>query len=180
MQKTIESYFLGTVEATSTLFEKKLFGHLLVVIYSTIDTMGLLDAPTSQESATRETFKQWVKKYLLSYPGLEFNEVDLYAARCAVLHTHTSKSALSSSGQARELQYYSGDRESATALRFVSLTKSIQNGIHLPVRLDDLLLALFDALKKFAIELDTKCNSDSACSKRLGGILQLHNMQDVL
>ena len=142
--------------------------------------MGLLDAPTGQSSATRETFKLWVRKYLLSYPGLEFDEVDLYAARCAVLHTHTSKSALSSSGHARELQYYSGDRGSEGALRFVSLTISMQNGIHLPIHLEDLLLAFLDALNKFAIDLDTKCNSDSACGNRLRGILQLHKLQGVL
>ena len=132
---------MATVETTSTLYQKNLFGHLLVVIYSTIDTMGLLDAPADQIAATRESFKEWVKKYLLTYPGFDFNEVDLYAARCAVLHTFTTRSALSSSGQAKELQYYSGNKATAKVTQFVALAKSIQGGKHLPVNLEDLTLA---------------------------------------
>ncbi|MBL6986433.1 MAG: hypothetical protein ISR72_05185 [Methylobacter sp.] len=110
IEEMIHKYVSATVDATSILFEKELYDHLLVVIYSTIDTVGFLDAPSNQTSATSESFKNWIKKYFLSYPGTEFNEVDLWAARCAVLHTFTSQSDLSRSGKARELQYYDGEK----------------------------------------------------------------------
>ena len=179
IEKAISSYFLATIEATNTLYQKKLFGHLLVVIYSTIDTMGLLDAPANQTAATRESFKQWVKKYLPSVPGIDFNEIDLYAARCAVLHTFTTTSALSSAGHAKELQYYSGNKANAKVIQLVALAKSIQGGKHLLVNLEDLTLGLLEAIGKFAPDLDDKCNRDPECRRRLQDILQMHNIGDV-
>jgi len=63
----------------------------LVLIYSGIDTLGLLAAAPEIEDATGETFKGWCKKYLLarlqSIDGKPLEAVDLWAARCGVLHT---------------------------------------------------------------------------------------------
>ncbi len=95
---------LSATKAIGTLFREDLLPHSLVIIYSTIDACGLLDAPAQQTVATGESFKAWVRKYVLSYPGLEFNELDLWSARCAVLHSFTSGSSLSNEGKARELR----------------------------------------------------------------------------
>ena len=83
IEQMIEGYFLSTTKAIGILFRERLLPHSLIVIYSTIDTCGLLDAPSTQTVATGASFKEWVKKYVLVYPGLEFNEIDLWAARCA-------------------------------------------------------------------------------------------------
>lgn len=172
----IEKYFVATSDAITTLYQKSLFGHLLVVIYSTIDTLGFLDAPADQESASGESFKNWVKKYLLQYPGIEFDETDLWSARCAVLHTFTTQSRLSRSGNARELQYYGGDKSTKLVADFVAEIKKLEDGKHLPVNFDDLCMALLEALKGFVYDLDSKCVSDPKYEKRMRNILQIfHN-----
>ena len=176
VEEMVEGYFLTTVKAVGTLFREELYGHTLIVIFATIDTCGLLDAPPSQSSATGPSFKAWVKKYLLSYPGIEFNEIDLWGARCAVLHSFTSGSDLSKAGHAKELMYYSGDKSSEQAQRFIAFSKAYEGGKHLPVNYEDLCQAFFQAIKKFIPDLDANCRSSQAHSARLQNILQIHPM----
>lgn len=170
----LERYFLATVQAVGALYEKHLFGHVLLVIYSTIDTLGLLSAPPGQTSATGESFKNWTKKYLLPQPNVEFNEADLWGARCAVLHTFTSESDLSRSGKARELQFYSGNKSGEAAREFVEATRALEGGKHLPVHYQDFCEAFFSALKQSFPDLQASCNSIPQSFQRLKNVLQVH------
>jgi len=172
----LEGYFLATTKAVGTLFREVLYGHTLVVVFSAIDTCGLLDAPPSQDEATGDSFKTWVKKYLLGRPGIDFNEIDLWAARCAVLHTFTSESKLSKGGQARELQYYSGDKASSHIQQFISFTKSYDGGKHLSVHFGDFCEAFFQAMKQFVPVLDSNCASNQTYNNRLRKIMQVHSV----
>lgn len=171
-QELIDKFCLNTLNAIGMLYREKLYGQMLVLLYSSIDSMGLLDAPPTQTSASGESFKNSVKKYLLTYPGLEYNEVDLWAARCAVLHTFTSESDLSKGGKAREIQYYSGPKDSIMAKAFVAATKTIDKGKHVPAHIEDTYLAYLEALKVFPKDLLNHCGKDPAYKARLNKVLQ--------
>jgi len=175
MDQMIEGYFLATTKAIGTLFREELLPHSLVIIYSTIDTCGLLNAPAQQSMATGASFKEWVKKYVLTYPGLEFNDVDLWAARCAVLHTFTSTSDLSSSGKARQLQYYTGDKSAPHIQHFISFTKNHDGGNHLPVHYGDLAEAVFGGMKAFIPDLAASCLASPAHFARLRNVIQTYS-----
>ena len=81
----------------------------LTLLYSGIDTLGLLNAPTSTTDASRSTFVDWCERYVL--PRLSSTDVtaptpmDLYAARCGVLHTSTAEAEHGREGDVRELGY---------------------------------------------------------------------------
>lgn len=89
--------------------ENELPEQALASIYSGIDTLGLLGAATGITDATRSTFMTWCEAYILprvqSVEGDPLTAVDLYAARCGVLHTSTPESALGRKGDAREIWY---------------------------------------------------------------------------
>ena len=170
----LEGFFVGTSKSIALLYSNGLYAHLLVVIYSAIDTMGLLDAPPSQIDATGPGFKSWVRKYLLGDPRVNFNDADLWAARCAVLHTFTSESRLSREGQAKELQYFGGDKESEFAKQFVTITPTLHGGKHVPVHFEDLCEIFFEGIKRFALDLQQNCVADPAYEARLRKILQTH------
>lgn len=174
IDQMIEGYFLSTTKAIAALFRDDLLPHSLVIIYSTIDTCGLLDAPPQQTAASSTSFKDWVKKYVLVYPGLEFNEIDLWGARCAVLHTFTSESNLSNEGKARELQYYTGDKSAPHIQQFISFTKNHEGGKHLPVHYGDLAEAVFDGMKAFIPDLAASCQTSPAHLARLRKVIQTH------
>jgi hypothetical protein len=177
--KMIEGYFLSTTKAFGMLYRGGLFGQVLIQIYAAIDTCGLLDAPPTETKATGATFQAWVKKYVLPFPGTEFNEVDLWGARCAVLHTFTSESDLSRAGRARQLHYYTGDKSQPHIQHLISFTKSLDGGGHLPVHYSDLCEAFFQGLKVFASDLLAKCSPGSAEEQRLRNILQIHPLGEV-
>ncbi len=168
----IEGYFLTTTKAIGTLFREDLLPHSLVIIYSTIDTCGLLGAPSQQTTATGASFKEWVKKYVLDYPGLEFNEMDLWSARCAVLHTFSSESDLSNAGKARHFQYYTGDKSAPHIQHFISFTKSLEGGKHLPVHYGDLAEAVFGGMKAFVPDLAASCQASPAHVARLRSVIR--------
>ncbi|MBC3829920.1 hypothetical protein H8K33_00195 [Undibacterium amnicola] len=168
----IGKFISNTVDATGLLYEKSLFGHLLVLMYSSIDSMGLLDSAPDVTSASGQTFKDWVKKYILNSSVLEFNEVDFWGARCAVLHTFTSQSDLSRNGKARQIQYFSGPKDSPMGLAFVAATKNIDDGAHVSAHIEDTYLAFLDGLKNFYVDLINKCKSNSTYEIRLNHVLQ--------
>lgn len=176
IQKTadqlIEKFLLDTVSAAQLLYSNNLFGHLLIVMYSAIDSMGLLDAPPSQSTANGESFKNWVKKYLIPQGKFDFNDVDLWAARCSVLHTFTSISDLSNKGKARQVQYYSGPKDSPMAKAFVTATREIDNGAHVPGHIEDIYLAFLNGIKVFAEGLSRNCQMDPSYTQRLRQVLQ--------
>lgn len=70
----------------------------LAMIYVGIDTLALLSCPVGQQSQTRADFIAWVDKYLRADANSEYQYegLDVYAARCAVLHSYGSVAALHS------------------------------------------------------------------------------------
>jgi len=175
IQRTIEKYFGATVEAIGDLFAKNLIGQSLVIAYSAIDTLGLLDAPKEQVSSSGQSFKNWATAYLLVQPGINFSAVDLWGARCAVLHTSTSESDLSRSGAAKKLVYYNGDSNHPAAIDFVQRTNRVGGGQYIAANIEDLFRGLFAAMTAFAPVLHAKCEQDVQLAERLRKLLQLHS-----
>jgi hypothetical protein len=105
----IISWFREHLRAITSCLEGGLPEASLVLIYSGIDTLGLLAAAPDINDATGETFKNWCQKYLVarlqSVEGKPVTAIDLWAARCGVLHTSTPVSRLSREGEAHEIWY---------------------------------------------------------------------------
>ena len=61
-----------------------------------IDTMAFLAMPTSQTSQTRSDFIAWVDQYLTAHPSqtYQYRGIDVYAARCGLLHAFTAEADL--------------------------------------------------------------------------------------
>jgi hypothetical protein len=68
------------------------------MVYVGLDTMALLACPVGKQSQSRADFIAWVDKYLSADTGSEYQYegIDVYAARCAVLHSYGSVAALHS------------------------------------------------------------------------------------
>jgi hypothetical protein len=76
----------------------------ITLLYSGIDVLGFL--ASAKPHATRQTFILWAEKHLdcfLKTKGI--CGLDLYSARCGLLHTGQAPSAHVDSGDARELWY---------------------------------------------------------------------------
>jgi hypothetical protein len=103
------SWFKLQLRAIGTLWDAELPEAALTIIYSGIDSFGVLAAPPGVFDAGRDTFTQWCEKYILtrlqSVDGAPITSTDLWAARCGVLHTSTPLSRLERDGRARQVFY---------------------------------------------------------------------------
>jgi len=78
----------------------------LIVLYTAVDIFGSTLRPETEPDTAGCYFKKWVDDYMIAGSQLPFVSDDLWGARCALLHTHTTSSKLSRAGKARELHYY--------------------------------------------------------------------------
>ena len=131
--------------------DNKLVGPTLILIYSAIDTAGWLDS--NDQFATRNSFIGWTNRYLLSTNPLSCTAVDLYAARCGLLHTFTPNSKLSSDKKARRICYAWGKSRGEDLQRTIDLAKT--GGEYVAVKVEELFAAWRDGVLTFTDELDS-------------------------
>jgi hypothetical protein len=86
----------------------------LTLLYSAIDIFASLERQPNE--GTRGSFVRWVDTYMLPNSALQFSSIDLYAARCGIVHAFSAESDLSRSGKARKIVYAWGTA-SAESLR---------------------------------------------------------------
>lgn len=105
----ILSWFRQHLRAVKCCSDAGLPGASLLLLYSGIDTLGLLAAAPDICDATKATFIDWCDRYVVTWiksvEGQSLTALDLYGARCGILHTSTSVSGKSRTGEAREIYY---------------------------------------------------------------------------
>jgi len=74
----------------------------LMLLYAGIDTAGWLAADDPKDP---KRFTEWVDRYLLPRLAPNVTALELWAARCGVLHTMTAESDLSAAHRVRRLSY---------------------------------------------------------------------------
>lgn len=65
----------------------------LTLLYSAIDVLGSLEK--KENEGVKKTFVRWVDQYMLSTHPLPCSALELYGARCGIVHTFTPHSTLS-------------------------------------------------------------------------------------
>src|SRR5690349_19134894 len=90
-------------------------GHMGAVslCYICIDTMSYLGMAANKNAQTRDDFIGWVNAYLKGHPDqpYQYRGLDVYAARCAVLHAFGAEAALHKQNQDIKLfTYHDGGR----------------------------------------------------------------------
>lgn len=130
--------------------EKKASVPALILIYSAIDTTGWLDS--TEAFSTRAGFIRWVDNYLLKAKPLKCTAIDLYAARCGLLHTFTPDSQLSTLGKARVISYAWG-KAKADDMQQIMDYKNKSNHL-VVIHVDELYRAWLSGLLLWGKDLD--------------------------
>lgn len=152
--------------------EKKLQMPALILIYTLMDTFAWA-VYGADERSSRKRFEAWTRKWVLSRTDLGCTASDLYAARCAVLHTMTSEASLTESGEARRIAYAWG---TATA-------DSLQSAVSILGHKDLVCLhieKLFSAVREGMANVIEEADTDSQLRKRLEEAASKHfaSMED--
>jgi len=82
----------------------------LTLLYSGIDVVASLERGSGE--GTKAAFVRWAEGNLLKVHPLPCTALELYAARCGVVHAFTPQSDLSRQGSARQIVYAWGTAKS--------------------------------------------------------------------
>jgi hypothetical protein len=148
-----ESFYKNLMTLDSGIkvcLEQKLYLPALMLIYSGIDTVGWLDS--LERDATKESFIKWSDTYLLKVKSLACSAIELYAARCGLLHTFSADSRLSYKGEARRICYAWGKADVHDLQLTNDLTASTQK--YVAVHVNELYEAWHLALVAFTDDLE--------------------------
>jgi hypothetical protein len=156
---SLHTKFGELLAAMAVCFRLKLTTPTLILLYTGMD-VGAWLASTNPGAKTKQRFLPWVKKYVLTHPSLDCSAIDLYAARCGVLHNLSPESDLSRGGKARQILYAWGDSEAADLRKMIERGE-MQNIV--AVQLESLIEHFRAGIKRF---LDD-ARSSPAVSKEL-------------
>ena len=151
-EHTIGSHFVDLMSAIEmTLSEKK---HLpaLILIYSTLDILAWLNRPARQKDVKKRDFIAWVDLYLLPGSSLFCQAIDLYAARCGILHSLQAESKLSREGNAKQVWYSWGKCEIARLQASIRQANLEETAV--PVQVEVLFEALRSGISQFSESLE--------------------------
>lgn len=123
----------GIVKDVNDAWERKSLRATLILVYSGIDAMAYLTMPQGKDKVTREDFIAWAEKYLRfrdadKKPTLTLPGIELYAARCGLVHTYSAEADLHKQGKVKRKVGYGdeflpevADKEDVEDLVMVSI-----------------------------------------------------------
>lgn len=149
--------FMEQCKAIDLCIEQKLVLPSLCLIYSGIDSAAWV---AYGDISVRQRFVDFVSNFMYKVKPLDPRPIDLYAARCAILHTMTPDSKLSSNNQAVPISYAWG---AASLEELKKSTEALSPGELSCVHLNDLAESFKLGLARF-VENDT---GSQACTSRM-------------
>ncbi|MGC2441753.1 hypothetical protein [Candidatus Binatus sp.] len=140
--------FEELLTAAELCVHNKLATPALILVYSGIDVAGWLYASNPAEQ-TNIRFVAWVNRYLLhAGAALEVSALELYGARCGLLHNFSSESDLSrKDGDIRKVHYAWGNSRAETLIEMARLAKL--DGQNTAINVGELISAFRTGLTRF-------------------------------
>jgi len=113
---TLEKNMDNIIKSIELCLNAKLQIPSLILLYSGIGIMGWLNHPVSRDHRSKIDFVRWIDDYLLPNENIRCKAIDLYAARCAIIHSYSFSSRLSEEGKAKEI-YYAWEKANVRSLQ---------------------------------------------------------------
>lgn len=133
MQTAFYQNRIELIESIEDCYAKHRFISCLILLYSGIDAMASLDAGGR---AAGPAFRHWVNQYLLKANPLPCTALELWGARCGVVHTFTAQSDLSRHKKVRMVVYAWGNYNAEDLTEAAQLMQQPYVGISLRELID--------------------------------------------
>lgn len=162
----MEGFYQNTftlMEAIEESLEKRRLMPCLVLLYTGIDVVSSLERLCGKTA--KEAFTAWADSYLLRIRPLPCTALELYAARCGVLHTFTSDSDLSRKGRVRQIFYAWGNADENELQECAGI---LQRADCVALHVRDLIDAFRHGLATYLDELSQDEGRQDVVSKQAG------------
>jgi len=135
-----------------------IFAGAIILVLSAIDAMAFLSMPLEQREVHRRDYVDWVNKYLKAdtKQPYQYEGVDLYGARCAIVHRYGHKSRLSESGKCKVFFYHNGSEHIYNPRKEPSVVGISRNRL-----INDFFKAVANFLHDIGQDDDLKARVDS-------------------
>ena len=180
--------FVQVIKAAKLCLDQDLQMPSLILVYSLIDTFAWAVAgPREKNSRTR--FESWVSRWICAFEPLPCTPTELYAARCAVLHSLTSKADLNVSGKIRQVVYAWGPAKLSVLQDSIGVIGQPNLvGVHINELLDAVVVGMDRTFTAATTDARLRRNLDEAASlhfahmKRdsLDQLMELHRQHSTL
>jgi hypothetical protein len=149
-ERALVGAFEESFAAIELLRERRLIQSTLVLVYSTIDAAASLDV-SGEGDVKKDDFVRWADAYLIPGSALGCTGLDLYGARCGLLHSWSAFSRLSRDRKVKSIWYAVGPTPAPALAEMTAIAGSDFIGISL----DDLCKSLRPAFKRYLAEVTT-------------------------
>lgn len=155
-QNSVECVFKEMFAAIDACLENKIKLPALLLAYTLIDIAGWLN---SNEASVKARFTDWVEKYILPNSTLPCNSLELYGARCGLLHSYSATSELSSAGKVRKIFYVWQPSRVEDHSKLISLYEELMTRLGktpeqiIAIQVEDIFAALKTGVEKFLSEI---------------------------
>jgi hypothetical protein len=181
--ETLEQKFAQLLMVIEVCLQARVITPILVLIYSAIDVAGWLYAANPSASPGKR-FTRWTAKYLLPSSNLECSPLELYGARCGLVHNFSAASDLSRQMKVREILYAWGN-SNIEDLREMSQIANIQIPGRPPtvqyteIRIEELISAFREGLRRFFEDARIDARLGARVAERSGKVLGTVTNQEV-
>lgn len=156
----------------------------LILIYSAIDVAGWLSTANASVKPSAK-FNAWVNKYMLAdQKKLGCSALELFGARCGLVHNFAAQSDLSRSFKVREILYVWGN-EDVDLLREMSSVANQQipgrprTVRYTELRVEDLLMAFRQGLQRFFDDSRSDPRLAARLAERAGKVLSTVSREEL-
>jgi hypothetical protein len=163
----IHAIYGGIKRGIQVAIENGCFESAVILILSGIDSMAYLSMPSSQQDVKRDDFVKWAERYIKFPCKNQLTGLDLYGARCAMLHSFGVVSDLSRTGQCRKVGYM--DKSTPEVRYDATIDKDF-----VLVSVTALAGAFYSGIDEFLVGLFADKKKAEVAEKRLKSFVQNH------
>lgn len=164
--KAFYKNYVQIINATQICLDQDLHMPALILIFTLIDSFAWA-ASDKAEKNCRTRFEAWLSKWVYPHGPLPCTPTELYAARCGVLHTLTSKADLHAMSTVRQIAYAWGPAKASTLQKSIEvISRPELVGVHMN--------ELLDAIKEGIARTVAAAETDQSLLNRLEKAAALH------
>lgn len=174
----IDEFAMEAIEAYYMLEERSMSRQSEVILFSAIDTMAWISKASGD--VNRHDFMRWVTDYMLVDSPLTCTALELYSARCGLLHSTSASSGFTRRNEARQIWYAGSDELFEGMKAFAAQYKKLPPEGVVVVRTGDLAMSFVRGTHRFLEFLQETPASAETAAERFSSVLwRLPSQQEV-
>ncbi len=163
----------GIKKGIRVAVENECWMAVVTLTLSGMDTMAYLGMPAGKEDVSKRDFVEWVDRYVRFDGPLQLTGLDLYGARCGVLHAYRTASRLSREGKCRQViyKYQRGGQP-------IHYRPEVDPSVVI-VSIEALVEAFFSGVDRFLVDLFKDKSRGALADQRFHGMFHILPAKDV-